>query len=81
MRNINNKLRRNYRILAEINPKRKTKSTRSRLISKGFDFSFYTNVLKTRAGNTYYFLYDQGYTLLENDCLMLVKKEFNRQSP
>lgn len=80
MRNIDNKLRRNYRILAEINTKRKTKATRSKLISEGFDFNFYTNVWKTRAGNTYYFLYDQGYRLLENGGLMLTKKEFN-QSP
>ncbi|HEX8563845.1 MAG TPA: hypothetical protein VF676_12790 [Flavobacterium sp.] len=75
MRNINNKLRKNYRILAELNPDGKSKASRSRLISKGFDFDFFTNVLKTKTGNTYYFLYDQGYMALENDYFMIVKKE------
>lgn len=75
MRNINNKLRKNYRILSEINVEGKTKISRSKLLGKGFDFEFYTNILHTKAGNTYYFLYDQGYLLLENDFYMLVKKD------
>ena len=75
MRNINNKLRKNYRILLELNSDGKSKTTRSKLIFKGFDFEFFTNVLKTNTGNTYYFVYNQGYRLLENDYYMLVKKE------
>lgn len=75
MRNINNKLRKNYRILSEINTDGKTKASRSKLLSKGFDFEFFTSVLNTKTGNTYYFLYDQGYLSLENDFYMLVKKD------
>jgi predicted nucleic acid-binding Zn ribbon protein len=75
MRNINNKLRKNYRILSEINTEGKTKTSRSKLLSKGFDFEFFTSVLNTKTGNTYYFLYDQGYLALENDFYMLVKKD------
>lgn len=75
MRNINNKLRKNYRILSEINTEGKTKVSRSKLLSKGFDFDFFTNILQTKTGNTYYFLYDQGYLALENDIFMLVKKD------
>jgi hypothetical protein len=75
MRNINNKLRKNYRVLLELNADGKSKTTRSKLILKGFDFDFFTNVLKTNTGNTYHFVYDQGYRLLENDYYMLVKKE------
>lgn len=75
MRNINNKLRKNYRILAELNTDRKTKTTKTKLISKGFDFDFFTNILKTKTGNIYYFLYDQGYMLLEHDIYILVKKD------
>ncbi|MDN3675504.1 hypothetical protein QWY99_20940 [Flavobacterium branchiarum] len=75
MRNVNNKLRKNYRILAELNPEGKANTTRSKLLSKGFDFEFFTNILETKTGNTYYFLYDQGYRSLENDYFMLVKKE------
>ncbi|TDO95407.1 hypothetical protein [Flavobacterium sp. 245] len=75
MRNVNNKLRKNYRILAELNSEGKSKATREKMINKGFDFDFFTNILQTKTGNTYYFLYDQGYRSLDNDYFMLVKKE------
>ena len=75
MRNINNKLRKNYRILLALNVDGKSKTTRAKLISKGFDFDYFTNILSTKTGNTYYFLYDQGYLQLENDYYMLVKKD------
>ncbi|KIO50622.1 MULTISPECIES: hypothetical protein [Flavobacterium] len=75
MRNVNNKLRKNYRILTELNSDGKSKATRDKMINKGFDFDFFTNVLQTKTGNTYYFLYDQGYRSLDNDYFMLVKKE------
>ncbi len=75
MRNVNNKLRKNYRILSALNLDGKSKTTRTKLLSKGFDFEFFTNILNTKTGNTYYFLYDQGYLALENDYFMLVKKE------
>ena len=75
MRNINNKLRKNYRILSELNTEGKAKATREKMVNKGFDFDFFTNILQTKTGNTYYFLYDQGYRSLDNDYFMLVKKE------
>lgn len=75
MRNINNKLRRNYRILSELNVEGKTKTTKAKLMAKGFDFDYFTNLLQTKTGNTYYFLYEQGYMPLENDYYILVKKD------
>ncbi|WP_395060751.1 hypothetical protein [Flavobacterium sp.] len=75
MRNINNKLRKNYRILSDLNTEGKAKTTRTKLLGKGFDFEFFTSILTTKTGNTYYFLYDQGYRILEDDYYMLVKKE------
>ena len=75
MRNINNKLRKNYRILSLLNVEGKSKTTKTKLLSKGFDFEFFTNILNTNTGNTYYFVYDQGYRFLDNDFYMLVKKE------
>ncbi|MBW1295226.1 hypothetical protein [Aquimarina litoralis] len=74
VRNINNRLRKNYRILEELNPKEKTKTTKSRLISKGFDFQFFTSIYTTKAGTIYYFVYDQGYLPLENEYYALVKR-------
>ena len=75
MRNINNKLRKNYRILSDLNPDGKAKTTRTKLLSKGFDFEFLTSVYNTKTGNAYFFVYDQGYRVLEDDYYMLVKKD------
>jgi len=75
MRNINNKLRKNYRILSDLNAEGQSKTTKTKLLSKGFDLDFFTNILNTGTGNTYYFVYDQGYRFLDNDFYMLVKKE------
>jgi hypothetical protein len=74
VRNINSKLRKNYRVLSELNPKGKRKTSRGALLSKGFEFEFFTNLLQTKTGNTYYFVYNQGYLHLNNDAFMLVKK-------
>jgi hypothetical protein len=75
MRNINNRLRKNYRILSDINPDGKIKTTKSKLLSKGFSFDWFTNIVQTKTGNTYFFVYDQGYMFLEQDYLIVVKKD------
>jgi predicted nucleic acid-binding Zn ribbon protein len=75
MRNVNNKLRKNYRIISALNVDGKAKTTKTKLLSKGFDFEFFTNILQTKTGNTYFFVYDQGYRALEEGYYMLVKKE------
>jgi len=77
MRNVNNKLRKNYRILSQLNVDGKIKITKNRLASSGFDFLFFTNILTTKSGNTYHFVYNQGYMALENDYYILVRKEIN----
>ena len=74
IRNVNNRLRKNYRILEALNPEQKTKTSRARLIEKGFDFNYITSVYTTKAGATYYFVYDQGYLPLDNDYFALVKR-------
>lgn len=75
VRNVNNLLRKNYRILNELNPKDKTKTTKNRLVAKGFDFNYFTSIYVTKTGNTYYFIYDQGYLPLDNDFYALVKRD------
>jgi hypothetical protein len=50
----------NYRILSELNTEGKSKQNPA----KGFDFDFYQHI--EYQTNTYYFLYDQGYMLLDN---------------
>ncbi len=75
IRNTNNKLRKNWRILEQLNPEQKTKTTRSKLLQLGFDFNLFTSIYTTKAGTIYYFVYNQGYLPLENDFLALVKRE------
>ena len=61
MRNINNKLRKNYRILCAINSEGETKIARNKMANKGYDFEYCTSICKTKTGNTYYFMYDYLY--------------------
>lgn len=75
IRNINNRLRKNYKILSELNIKGKTKVTRTKLYDKGFDFQFFTSIYKTKAGNTYFYIYDEGYLSLDNELFLLIKRD------
>ena len=73
MRNVNNKLRRNYRILSDINTEGKTKITKSKLDGLGFDFNYFTQMKVYKNGSEYKFVYDQGYKLLDDDYILIVK--------
>ena len=75
IRNTNNRLRKNYRILEVLNPEQKRKISRAKLIEKGFDFNYFTSIYTTKAGTVYYFVYDQGYLAIDNDFYALVKRE------
>jgi hypothetical protein len=74
VRSINNILRKNRRILEELNTDKSgiTKVPKAKLLQKGFQFDYLTNILHTKAGKTYYFCYEHGYMPLENDWVMLV---------
>ena len=76
MRNINNKLRKNFKILSEQNfVENKAKTTRNKLSVAGFDFEYFTNIKTYKNGAQYYFVYDFGYKFLEDDFILVVKKE------
>lgn len=75
IRNINNRLRKNFKILTELNVSGKTKVSRTRLYDKGFDFQFFTSIYKTKTGNTYKYIYNQGYLALENEMFLLIRKD------
>ncbi len=74
-RNVHNTLRRNYRILQELNPNDKSTVYKEDLFRKGFNFDFFTNRFETQKGKVYFYLYDLGYTELENGKLLLVTKQ------
>lgn len=74
VRNINNRLKKNYRILKSINTDQKTTTSRDTLLAKGFNFTYFTSLYTTKTGRVYYFVYDQGYLPLEDDYYALVKR-------
>ena len=77
VRRINNILRKNRRILEALNPNGKSKAHKSKMLDKGFNFDYFTNVYKTKAGKVYYFCYEHGYLPVEDDYFALVmKKEY-----
>nr|WP_297911846.1 hypothetical protein [uncultured Allomuricauda sp.] len=76
LRNINNRLRKNYRILSNYSlTNGKATTTKSSLKDKGFDFDYITHLYTTKKGTVYYFLYDFGYLPLDNDRYIIVKRE------
>ncbi len=77
MGRINRILRANRRILARMNPTGKTTVTREKLLTSGFNFSYYTNIYRTKGGRSYYFVYDHGYIKLDDGRYTLVfRKEY-----
>ncbi len=77
MRNVNNILRKNRRILLDLNPDGKNRVSREKLKGKGFDFQHFTSTYTTKEGAQYFYCYEQGYLPIEKDSfLLVVKKEF-----
>ncbi len=76
MRNINNVLRRNRRILEGLLTRvkdGKTKVSEKKIQEMGFIFNFYTHTQTSKSGAQYYFCYDYGYMPLSDHYLMIVK--------
>ncbi len=70
-------LKKNRKILAELNPTGKTKILKKKLVSKGYNFEYFTNLYQTQTGKTYCFVFEFGYLELANDEFLLVKREEN----
>ena len=72
VRNITNILRKNRRILQELNPEDKAKVHKDKLLEKGFNFHFFTSIFNTKSGTTYYFCYEYGYFQMDAGFYFLV---------
>jgi len=72
MRNENAILKKNRRILMELNPDGKAKVHRDKMVEKGFSFNHLTRIYTTRKGEQYFFSYEYGYKLLDNDWVIIV---------
>lgn len=73
MRNINNSLRKNYKILNELNAKDKITVSKKILVKKKFEFNHFTSILESKTGNTYYIVYDQAFQELKDDTFLITK--------
>jgi len=75
MRNVNNLLKKNYRILAGLDPAQKRLVSISELQQQGFNFTYFTSRYETRQGKIYQYVYDLGYMHYDQQRVMLVQKQ------
>ncbi len=76
MRSVNNKLRKNFRILSALQfSEGKAKTTKTKLFADGFDFDYFTNLKTYKNGAEYRFIYGIGYKFLEEDWILVVKND------
>lgn len=82
VRNINNILRKNRKILAEFadNNEGKARVHIKKLAEKGFNFTYITHTYTTKQGATYQFCYEYGYLKLEGgEYYMVVKRNETKE--
>ena len=70
---INRFLRNNRKVLKEL--KHGTKVSKTALLEKGFNFKYFTHILKTARNETYYYCYEYGYKTISNDLYFVVKEK------
>ena len=77
VRNINNALGKNRRIMDSllVSGEEMAKTTKDKLLQKGFQFKYITHIYTNKKGNTYFFCYDLGYLPLENDWYLIVRRK------
>lgn len=73
---INKILRKNRKILQQLNPEGKILISAELLLKSGFDLEFFTNIYTTKAGRQYRFCYDYGYFYDEEKNSYLLVKRF-----
>jgi len=73
MRNTNNALRKNRKILFNQVTNNKTRITKDKLATLGFNFNFFTHIYTTKKNVSYFYCYDYGYTFLESNLCLVVK--------
>lgn len=76
IRKINSILRKNRRILEELLPPEEegAKVMKQQLKGKGFKFSYHTSAYAHANGAVYYFCYEYGYLVLDNDVYYVVRR-------
>lgn len=76
IRNINNALIKNRRILEGLLGEEETiKKHKEKFLSQGFQFKYTTHTYTNKKGNTYFFCYEYGYLPLEHDWYLVVRRK------
>lgn len=75
MRNVNNLLKKNYRILSSFHPFNKKQVSVKELYKMGFDFTYFTSRYETKQGKVYQYVYDLGYTHYSKEHILVVQKK------
>jgi len=77
VRNINNALLKNRKILESLLPETEetAKVHKDKLLRLGFHFRYFTHHYITRTGKAYHYCYDYGYLPLESDWYLLVRNK------
>ena len=77
IRSVNRILKKNYSILTSLNPEGKSTVLLYDLQKKGYRFDYFTCTYLARNSRIYYFCYDMGYCELENNKVVLVRRDLN----
>ena len=71
VRNVHGLLRKNRRIIADLYSDGKRRVHKDALFALGYNFSFFTHIIETAAGQKYHYCFEYGYREVENDFLEL----------
>lgn len=78
IRNINNALRKNRRIMEDlltVSTENMTKAPKEKLNGLGFSFKYFTHQYENKNKQVYKFCYEYGYLQLEGDWFLIVKRD------
>ena len=77
VRNINNTLFKNRRILEQILPANEeiTRASQEKLVQNGYVFKYHTHTYTNHKGNIYYYCFDYGYLPLQNNRYLIVRRK------
>ncbi|MFB2118731.1 hypothetical protein [Parapedobacter sp. 2B3] len=68
-------LKKNRKILLELNPDGKVTVAMHQLTERGFNFDFHTSIYETAKGDRYHYCYEMGYLVLSERRVLLVVKD------
>ncbi len=79
VRNINNTLRRNRRLLETLIPEgaEVKKVRKEHLVMLGFNFKYHTQYFRNQKGQVYCYSYEFGFLELEEEWVLVVKKKMD----